>query len=369
MTDWKIRSDGNTSTGRVSGQPIIKVVGVGGAGTNAVCYMMDVGIDGVNFICTNTDTQHLEKAEQAVRIPMGDSITNGLGAGSIPQVGCDAAMQDRERIKAELEGADMVFIAAGMGGGTGTGAAPVIADLAREVDALTVAVVTKPFLFEGERRMDIAEEGLENLVKTVHSLIVIPNQKLIEHFGKNFRMGEAFGKANEVLHGAVRGISDVATKTGFINVDFQDVRTVMSVHGTAMMGSGSAEGESRAEEAVKQALACPLLEEMDIRNAGGVLVNLSAADADLGEMQTVMERVQEHAGKDAHVITGCLEDESCGDELRVTVIMTGLNRNSNQPRLVPQQAEDAQAAVVNGEDAQQDLSTLDIPSILTKQLS
>lgn len=363
MNEWTIATGNENS--RVAGQPIIRVIGIGGAGTNAVQYMMQQGIQGVDFICANTDTQHLDSAEGAVRIPLGGNMTNGLGAGANPQIGFDAAMHDRERIRAELEGSDMVFIAAGMGGGTGTGAAPVVAEIANELKALTVAVTTKPFQFEGQKRMGVAEEGLESLVDSVHSLIVIPNQRLIEHYGKAFKMKEAFGKANEVLHGAVRGISDVATKTGYINVDFEDVRTVMSMRGTAMMGSGSAVGDNRAEEAVKEALACPLLEEMEVRNAAGVLVNMSASDADLGEMQLVMEQVQERAAEGAQVVTGCQTDDSCDSELRVTVIMTGLSRSlpatsGAGPR---KPATDSTQTPANYD------SLLDIPTLLSKQIS
>ena len=364
MTEWKIASEGAGTRTRVPGQPIIRVIGLGGAGTNAVCHMMEQGIEGVDFICANTDVQHLEMAENAIRIPLGNSLTNGLGAGSDPQVGCDAAMQDRDRIRAELEGSDMVFITAGMGGGTGTGAAPVVAEIARELEVLTVAVTTKPFEFEGKRRMKVADEGVSKLVGTVHSLIVIPNQRLIEFYGKSFKMRDAFGQANEVLHGAVRGISDVATKTGYMNVDFEDVRTVMSVRGTAMMGTGSATGDSRAEEAVKKALACPLLEEIDVRNAGGALINMSAADADLGELQLVMEQVQDRAGEDAHVVPGCLVDESCGDELRVTVIMTGLNRYGGSPEVI------SGGRAAEPPEPKQDMDALtNIPSLLRNQLN
>lgn len=361
MNDWTIATETSGVKQRIPGQPIIRVIGVGGGGTNAVHHMMTQGIEGVDFICANTDTQHLDNAEGAIRIALGGNMTNGLGAGANPQIGFDAAMHDRDRIRAELEGSDMVFIAAGMGGGTGTGAAPVVAEIANELNALTVAVTTKPFDFEGQKRMNVAEEGLENLVDSVHSLIVIPNQRLIEHFGKAFKMKEAFGKANEVLHGAVRGISDVATKTGYINVDFEDVRTVMSMRGTAMMGSGSASGDSRAEEAVKEALACPLLEEMDVRNAAGVLVNMSASDAELGELQLVMEQVQERAAPGAQVVTGCQTDDSCGEDLRVTVIMTGLTRPMNSPQTDRPSERTAPPAAANYD------SLLDIPTLLSKQ--
>ncbi|MGI9344677.1 MAG: cell division protein FtsZ [Gammaproteobacteria bacterium] len=358
------------------GQPVIRVIGLGGAGTNAVCHMVDQGIEGVDFICANTDVQHLERAHNAAKLALGSHLTQGLGAGADPKIGAAAAEYDRDRIRAELENSDMVFITAGMGGGTGTGSAPIVAEIAREVNALTVAVVTKPFQYEGNKRMAVAEEGLNKLVGSVDSLIVIPNQRLIEYFGKSFGMKDAFAKANEVLDGAVRGISDVATKTGYINVDFEDVRTVMTVRGTAMMGTGRAEGENRAEEAVKQALACPLLEDMDVRNASGVLVNISGADVELGETQLIMDQVQERANQDAQVVFGCLMDPSYGNELRVTVIMTGMNRApkssvADAPLPVQQMASVAQVSEVAATEppAVSDEQLLDIPSLLRNQIN
>ena len=323
-------------------QPVIRVVGLGGAGTNAVRFMMREGISGVDFICANTDAQHLyeEQVNQEnlnlELLKLGGEKGNGLGAGARPEVGRDAAMQDRELIRDKLRGSDMVFITAGMGGGTGTGAAPVVAQIAQELGALTVAVVSKPFEYEGGKRMRVAEEGLEALSPAVNSLVTIPNQRLLDHFGHSFSVSEAFGKANEVLHGAVRGISDIATGVGFINVDFEDVRTVMSVQGKALMGSGTATGEDRAEVAIKEALECPLLEKVSVNNAGGMVVNIAVSKESfkLGELQVIGKSLDESASSDSTRVIGAQYDESLGDEIRITVVVTGIRPEGAKLQLV-----------------------------------
>lgn len=324
-------------TMEMSNDAVIKVVGVGGGGGNAVEHMVRESIEGVEFITINTDAQALRKTAVSTVIQIGGDITKGLGAGANPQVGRESAMEDREAIKAELEGADMVFIAAGMGGGTGTGAAPVIAEVAKELGILTVAVVTKPFSFEGKKRMAFAEQGIEELSKHVDSLITIPNEKLLKVLGRGITLLDAFAKANDVLRNAVQGIAELITRPGLINVDFADVRTVMSEMGHAMMGSGVATGEDRAEEAAEMAISSPLLEDIDLAGARGVLVNITAGfDMRLDEFETVGNTVKAFASDNATVVIGSSMDPEMSDELRVTVVATGIG-NERKPdiTLVP----------------------------------
>lgn len=308
---------------------VIKVIGVGGGGGNAVQYMVaEKNIAGVHFIVANTDKQalqHLNKVDQI--LDLGLKITKGLGAGANPDIGRQAAEEDRERIREALAGSDMVFITAGMGGGTGTGAAPVVAEIAKAMNILTVAVVTKPFLFEGKVRMQIAENGIKELRKNVDSLITIPNNKLLSVLGKNIPLLDAFNAANNVLHGAVRGISDLITRPGLINVDFADVRTVMSEMGMAMMGTGSATGENRAREAAESAISSPLLENVNLSGAQGVLVNITAGlDMSIGEFEEVGDVIKSLAADGATVVVGTVIDPELTEkgELRVTVVITGL---------------------------------------------
>ena len=308
-------------------EAVIKVIGVGGGGGNAVCHMLDSNLEGVEFVCANTDAQALKKQhlKAHTHLQLGASITRGLGAGANPQVGREAALEDRDRIAELLTGADMVFIAAGMGGGTGTGAAPVVAQVARELGALTVAVVTKPFGFEGKRRMMVAQEGLKELQENVDSLITIPNEKLLPVLGSDVSLLNAFGAANDVLLGAVQGISELITRDGLINVDFADVRTVMSEMGMAMMGTGVATGSGRAEEAAEKAIRSPLLEDINLRGARGVLVNITAGlDFSVGEYEQVGGVVREFAADEATVVIGTVIDPEVNDELRVTVVATGI---------------------------------------------
>lgn len=309
----------------MSDDAVIKVVGVGGGGGNAVEHMVRESIEGVEFISVNTDAQALRKTSVNTVIQIGSNITKGLGAGANPQVGRDAALEDKEKIKEALAGADMVFIAAGMGGGTGTGAAPVIAEVAKELGILTVAVVTKPFSFEGKKRLAFAEQGIEELSKHVDSLITIPNEKLLKVLGRGITLLEAFGSANDVLRNAVQGIAELITRPGMINVDFADVRTVMSEMGHAMMGSGVARGDDRAEEAAEMAISSPLLEDIDLAGARGVLVNITAGlDMRLDEFETVGNTVKAFASDNATVVIGTSLDPDMADEIRVTVVATGI---------------------------------------------
>lgn len=308
-------------------EAVIKVIGVGGGGGNAVCHMLKSQLQGVEFICANTDAQALKKqhTEAHLHIQLGSSITRGLGAGADPNVGREAAQEDRERIIELLKGSDMVFIAAGMGGGTGTGAAPVVAEVAKELGALTVAVVTKPFSFEGKRRMTIAEEGLKQLKEHVDSLITIPNEKLLPVLGGDVSLLNAFGAANDVLLGAVQGISELITRDGLINVDFADVRTVMSEMGMAMMGTGIATGSNRAIDAAEKAIRSPLLEDVNLLGAKGVLVNITAGDSfTVGEYNQVGEVINQFASEEATVVIGTVIDSELDDEFRVTVVATGI---------------------------------------------
>lgn len=304
---------------------VIKVVGVGGGGGNALKHMISNHIEGVEFICANTDAQALKNIDARTVLQLGTNMTKGLGAGANPEIGRQAAMEDRERIAEVLHGADMVFITAGMGGGTGTGAAPVVAEIARELGILTVAVVTKPFPFEGKKRMAIADMGIKELQERVDSLITIPNEKLLSVLGKTTTLLDAFKAANDVLLGAVQGIADLIIRPGMINVDFADVRTVMSEMGMAMMGSGTGSGEDRAREAAEAAIRSPLLEDINLQGARGILVNITAGmDLALGEFSEVGDIVEEFASGDATVVVGTVIDPDMSDELRVTVVATGL---------------------------------------------
>jgi cell division protein FtsZ len=304
---------------------VIKVVGVGGGGGNAVEHMVLQSIDGVDFIVANTDSQALKNSSARTVLQLGGNITKGLGAGADPEIGRQAAMEDRERIQEVLEGADMVFITAGMGGGTGTGGAPIVAQVAKEMGILTVAVVTRPFPFEGKKRMEVADDGIDELKGFVDSLITIPNEKLLSVLGKNISLLDAFKAANDVLLGAVQGIAELITRPGLINVDFADVRTVMSEMGMAMMGSGRASGEARAREAAEAAIASPLLEDINLSGARGILVNVTAGmDMSIGEFEEVGNTVKSFASENATVVVGTVIDPDMTGELRVTVVATGL---------------------------------------------
>jgi cell division protein FtsZ len=368
---------------------VIKVIGIGGGGGNAVQHMVRKDVEGVDFITTNTDAQALKSLDAKSTLQIGSSITKGLGAGSNPEIGRQAALEDRDRIAEVLAGADMVFITAGMGGGTGTGAAPVIAEIARECQILTVAVVTKPFRFE--KRMEVAEAGIDELSKHVDSLITIPNEKLLAVLGERTSMLDAFSAANDVLLGAVQGIADLIIRPGMINVDFADVRTVMSEMGMAMMGTGSATGENRARDAAEGAIRSPLLEDIDLHGARGILVNVSAGpDLSIGEFSDVGDIVDEFASEQATVVVGTVIDPDLGDELRVTVVATGLGgiarpnvivdnttitttldgdvnyRDLDRPTVLRQQSALQQER--GGDNAEApDLNYLDIPAFLRRQ--
>jgi len=312
-----------------SSSAVIKVIGVGGGGGNAVAHMVDTGIEGVDFICANTDSQALKGSHARTSLQIGCNITKGLGAGADPDIGRQAAMEDRDRILEVIEGADMLFITAGMGGGTGTGAAPVVAQVAKELGILTVAIVTKPFEMEGSKRMQIAEHGIAELGKYVDSLITIPNEKLLAVLGGDTTLLDAFCSANQVLQGAVQGIAELITRPGLINVDFADVRTVMSEMGMAMMGSGTASGEDRAREAAEAAASSPLLEDINLAGANGILVNVTAGmDLSIGEFQEVGNTVKEYASPDATVVIGTVIDPDMTDRIRVTVVATGLGQQA-----------------------------------------
>lgn len=312
---------------------VIKVVGVGGGGGNAVSHMIANHVDGVDFVCANTDAQALNSLKARTLLQMGSTVTKGLGAGANPDIGRQAALEDRDEIAEILSGADMVFITAGMGGGTGTGAAPIFAEVARELGILTVAVVTRPFPFEGKKRSAIAEAGIAELSEFVDSLITIPNEKLLDVLGRNATLLDAFKAANDVLLGAVKGIADLIIRPGMINVDFADVRTVMSEMGMAMMGTGYASGEGRAREAAEAAIRSPLLEDVNLHGARGILVNITAGEnLSLGEFSEVGDTVGEFASDDATVVVGTVIDESLGDEIRVTVVATGLGERKAAER-------------------------------------
>ncbi len=341
----------------------IKVIGVGGGGGNAVRHMIDSNVQGVEFVCANTDAQALKDIGNATVLQLGNNVTRGLGAGANPDVGHQAALEDRDRIADVLQGADMVFITAGMGGGTGTGGAPVVADVAKEMGILTVAVVTRPFAFEGKKRMVIAEEGLKHLRDRVDSLITIPNEKLLSVLGSSTSLLDAFKAANDVLLGAVQGIADLIIRPGMINVDFADVRTVMSEMGMAMMGSGEKAGEMRAREAAEAAVHSPLLEDINLQGAKGILVNITAGpDLSLGEFQDVGDTVEQFSSDDATVVVGTVIDPNMGDNLRVTVVATGLGRDTDR---VPTKVVDntASGRKSNGEP---NYETMELPTVIRR---
>lgn len=341
---------------------VIKVIGVGGGGGNAIEHMIREKVQNVEFICANTDAQALKNSGADIVMQLGEELTKGLGAGADPQVGRSSAEESRERIRDLLTGADMIFITAGMGGGTGTGAAPIFAEIAREMGILTVAVVTKPFIFEGRRRMQVAEEGLAALAKHVDSLIVIPNNKLLAVLGKNITLLNAFKAANNVLLGAVQGIADLITCPGLINVDFADVRTVMSEMGMAMMGTGVSTGEDRAKEAAEAAISSPLLEDVNLVGAGGVLVNITAGmDMSIGEFEEVGEVIKSFTSEDATVVVGTVIDPEMSDELRVTVVVTGLGEGESPVAVKPQEKTTAEQVQSN------DYQKLEKPTILRAQ--
>jgi len=322
---------------------VIKVIGVGGGGGNAVAHMLNANIEGVEFVVANTDSQAMKSCGSRQHLQLGANVTKGLGAGANPEVGRQAALEDRERIEEMLEGADMVFITAGMGGGTGTGAAPVVAQLAKEKGILTVAVVTKPFPFEGRRRMQVAAKGIEDLSQHVDSLITVPNEKLLSVLGREVTLLNAFKAANDVLLGAVQGIADLITAPGLINVDFADVRTVMSEMGMAMMGSGTARGDDRAQAAAEAAINNPLLEDVNLNGACGILVNVTAGpNLTMREFDEIGRIIHDFASEDATVVMGTSLDPEMQDDVRVTVVATGLNRaTARQPQrpVVAQQVE------------------------------
>lgn len=331
---------------------VIKVIGVGGGGGNAVQHMTTANIEGVDFICANTDAQALKSVEAKTILQLGEKTTKGLGAGANPAIGMQAAMDDVDRIKEAIEGSDMLFITAGMGGGTGTGAAPVVAQTAKEMGILTVAVVTKPFCFEGNKRMNVAEAGISELEEHVDSLIIIPNEKLVPVLGKDTTLLDAFKAANDILLGAVQGIAELITRQGLINVDFADVRTVMAEMGMAMMGSSSAKGQDRARQAAESAVSSPLLEDIDLSNVGGILVNVTAGlDLSIGEFDEVCSAIKEFASDDATVVVGTVIEPEMSDELRVTVVATGIGegtKNSGQAEdiKIPYQQKKEKPAVV-----------------------
>ena len=338
---------------------VIKVIGVGGGGGNAVHHMITNQVDGVEFICANTDAQALNNLKTKTILQMGSNITKGLGAGANPEIGRQAAIEDRDEIADILSGGDMVFITAGMGGGTGTGATPIVAEVAKEMGILTVAVVTKPFPFEGKKRATIAEKGIAELSEHVDSLITIPNEKLLDVLGKEASLLEAFKAANDVLLGAVKGIADLIMHPGHINVDFADVKTVMSEMGMAMMGTGFACGEDRAREASESAIRSPLLEDVNLQGARGILVNITAGEnLSLGEFSEVGDTIEEFASDDATVVVGTVIDPDMDEEMRVTVVATGLGSQHGRPMKV---VDNTEVTAVT------DYSELDRPAIMRNQ--
>ncbi len=344
---------------------VIKVLGVGGGGGNAVQHMVEAEIEGVEFICANTDAQALTNMSARTTLQLGSSITKGLGAGANPDIGRQAAMEDRDRIHECINGADMLFITAGMGGGTGTGAAPVVAQVAKELGILTVAIVTRPFPFEGGKRTSVADRGLNELSQYVDSLITIPNEKLLSVLGKEVSLLNAFKAANNVLQGAVLGIAELITRPGLINVDFADVRTVMSEMGMAMMGSGAASGQDRAREAAEAAVHSPLLEDIDLMGANGILVNVTAGlDLSIGEFEEVGNTVKEFASPEATVVVGTVIDPDMHDELRVTVVATGLGNEIEQFQETPEPMKLVQRGRKTG---QVDYQELDRPAVIRNQ--
>ena len=376
---------------------IIKVVGVGGGGSNAVQHMLSANIEGVDFICANTDAQALKQSSVRTTLQLGANITKGLGAGANPNIGREAAIEDTDRVRELLEGSDMVFITAGMGGGTGTGAAPVVAQIAKDMGILTVAVVTKPFPFEGKKRMEIAMQGIQELGNSVDSVITIPNEKLLNVLGKGISLLDAFKAANDVLFGAVQGIAELITRPGLINVDFADVRTVMSEMGMAMMGSGRATGEGRAREAAEAAIASPLLENINLAGARGLLVNItSGMDMSIGEFDEVGSTIKELAADDATVVVGTVIDPDMQNELRVTIVATGIGQrqvgaepehNASPVKLIASNsaapvshsteatdrvasgnaAKSSEQYATNSSSTDSDMDYLDIPAFLRRQ--
>lgn len=372
----------------VSENAVIKVIGVGGGGGNAVANMVRAGIEGVDFIAANTDAQVLSATGARTLLQLGSGITKGLGAGANPEVGRQAAMEDRERIQEVIRGTDMLFVTAGMGGGTGTGAAPVVAQVAREMGILTVAVVTRPFSFEGAKRMQVARDGIAELAKHVDSLITVPNERLLAVLGKKISLLDAFRAADEVLHNAVSGIADLITRPGLINVDFADVRTVMAEMGVAMMGTGLANGDDRARLAAEKAVRSPLLDDVDLAGARGILVNVTGGPKlSIGEFQEVGETVREFASDEATVVVGMVIDPEMDEDIRVTVVATGLDRAQarvEEPpvRLVQRNASgevnysDLERPAINRKRSVQergiragesDLDYLDVPAFLRRQ--
>ena len=373
--NWEIIEDN-------AGLAKIKVIGVGGAGGNAVIHMINHEIQGADFICANTDSQALDRATGSTILKLGDNVTRGLGAGADPQVGRAAAERDRAAIEELLSGADMIFITAGMGGGTGTGAAPVIAEIAKELGALTVAVVTKPFNFEGHKRKAAAEQGIAELVEEVDSLITIPNQKLMDILGKKTSMEEAFAKADDILKGAVQGISDIIMKPGYINVDFADVKTVMSEKGIAMMGTGQSSADERGIDAASQAVSSELLEDIELKDARGILVNITAKSPTMADFDEVDSVIRDFTADDATIIYGTvMEDSMDEEELLVTVVATGVNQKTatlavdNSRRATVQlnpvglDAPTLDKSVESGgTSSAEDIDFLDVPTFMRKQV-
>ena len=363
---------------------VIKVIGVGGGGGNAVQHMLSGSIEGVEFICANTDAQALNNSAAKTSLQLGRNITKGLGAGADPEIGRQAALEDRDRVMDLLEGADMVFITAGMGGGTGTGAAPIVAQVAKEMGILTVAVVTRPFLFEGKKRAQIADDGIRELGQFVDSLITIPNEKLLAVLGRDISLLNAFGAANDVLLGAVQGIAELITCPGLINVDFADVKTVMSEMGMAMMGSGKAQGEDRAAVAAETAVSSPLLEDVNLSGARGILVNITAGmDMTIGEFDEVGNTVKQFASENATVVVGTVIDPDMSGEMRVTIVATGLGQIARDDAARVQLVQNVAAGdykefdrptVMRNQNQDKDLKNvendseyLDIPAFLRRQ--
>ena len=360
----------------------IKVIGVGGAGGNAVIHMINHEIQGAEFICANTDSQALDRAKGSTILKLGDNVTRGLGAGADPQVGRAAAERDRAAIEELLAGADMIFITAGMGGGTGTGAAPVIAEIAKELGALTVAVVTKPFNFEGHKRKAAAEQGIAELVEEVDSLITIPNQKLMDILGRKTSMEEAFAKADDILKGAVQGISDIIMKPGYINVDFADVKTVMSEKGIAMMGTGQSSADERGIDAASQAVSSELLEDIELKDARGILVNITAKSPTMADFDEVDSVIRDFTADDATIIYGTvMEDSMDEEELLVTVVATGVNQKTatlavDNSRKATVQLNPVgldtpkinQTVQSGGTSSAEDIDFLDVPTFMRKQV-
>lgn len=368
---------------------VIKVIGVGGGGGNAVDHMVKTNLEGVEFICANTDAQALKKSSAKTILQLGHNVTKGLGAGADPEVGRQSALEDRDRVMDVLEGSDMVFITAGMGGGTGTGATPIVAQVAKEMGILTVAVVTRPFVFEGKKRAQIADQGIKELSQFVDSLITIPNEKLLSVLGREISLLNAFGAANDILLGAVQGIAELITRQGLINVDFADVRTVMSEMGMAMMGTGKAQGQDRAKIAAQAAISSPLLEDINLSGARGLLVNITAGtDMSIGEFEDVGNTVKQYASENATVVVGTVIEPEMNGEMRVTIVATGLGlaagkeevarvklvqaagggtdyKEFERPTVIRHQAPAAAAKAKPVTES--DLDYLDIPAFLRKQ--